>query len=54
MAVGELAEVRLKGAEAVENVPRSIREHGHTVLSVELEYSKSSVDTVYRLIIQKN
>tara|TARA_A100000164_G_C21399361_1_gene537011 strand:+ start:226 stop:525 length:300 start_codon:yes stop_codon:yes gene_type:complete len=53
MAAGEVAEVRLKGAEAVENVPRSIREHGHTILSLELEYSKNSVDKVYRLIIQK-
>ena len=54
MATGEVAEVRLKGAEAVKNVPQSIREHGHTILSLELEYSKNSVDKVHRLIIQKN
>ena len=54
MATGEIAEVRLKGAEAVENVPRSVREHGHTTLSLELEHSENSVDKVYRLIIQKN
>ena len=54
MATGEVAEVRLKGAEAVKNVPQSIREHGHTILSLELEYSKHPVDKVHRLIIQKN
>ena len=33
MASGETAEIRLKGAEPLENVPRSVREHGHEVLS---------------------
>ena len=37
MAAGETAEIRLKGAEPVENVPRSVREHGHDVLSMERE-----------------
>ena len=54
MATGDVAEVRLKGAEAIENVPRSVREHGHSILSLDLEYSKNSADKVYRLIIQKN
>jgi TusA-related sulfurtransferase len=34
MASGETAEIRLKGAEPLENVPRSVREHGHEVLSL--------------------
>jgi TusA-related sulfurtransferase len=37
MAPGETAEIRLKGAEPVENVPRSVREHGHDVLSLKRE-----------------
>lgn len=35
MAAGQTAEIRLKGAEPLENVPRSVREHGHEVLSLE-------------------
>jgi hypothetical protein len=34
MAPGDVARVRLKGAEPLENVPRSVREHGHEVLSL--------------------
>ena len=34
MAAGQTAEIRLKGAEPLENVPRSVREHGHEVLSL--------------------
>lgn len=37
MATGETAEIRLTGAEPVENVPRSVREHGHEILSMEIE-----------------
>ena len=54
MATGDVAEVRLKGSEAIKNVPRSVREHGHTILSLDLEDSKSSVDEVHRLVLQKN
>jgi TusA-related sulfurtransferase len=32
MAPGETAEVRLKGAEPLGNVPRSVREHGHEII----------------------
>jgi TusA-related sulfurtransferase len=34
MAPGDVARVRLKGEEPLENVPRSVREHGHEVLSL--------------------
>lgn len=34
MASGETAEIRLKGTEPLENVPRSVREHGHDVLAL--------------------
>lgn len=34
MTSGQTAEIRLKGTEPLENVPRSVREHGHEVLSL--------------------
>ena len=37
MQPGEIAEVRLKAGEPLDNVPRSLKEEGHDVLSVELE-----------------
>lgn len=37
MAAGEVAEVRLNAGEPLENVPRSLREEGHEVLSLEPE-----------------
>jgi TusA-related sulfurtransferase len=37
MAPGEIAEVRLKGAEPRDNVLRSVRDHGHEVLALEAE-----------------
>lgn len=35
LSPGEILHVRLKGSEPLENVPRSARQHGHTVLSTE-------------------
>lgn len=37
MASGDTADIRLTGEEPIENVPRSVREHGHEVLSLALE-----------------
>jgi TusA-related sulfurtransferase len=37
MAPGQIAEVRLNDGEPLQNVPRSVREHGHEVLSLEPE-----------------
>jgi TusA-related sulfurtransferase len=37
MAPGEIAVVRLNAGEPLQNVPRSVREHGHEVLSLEPE-----------------
>jgi len=34
MAAGEVAEVRLRAGEPLENVPRAVVEHGHRVLSL--------------------
>jgi TusA-related sulfurtransferase len=49
MSPGETADIRLKGAEPVENVPRSVLEHGHEVLSLEPEADGAA----YRLRIRK-
>jgi len=53
MSPGEIAEVRLRGAEPLENVPRSVRDHGHAVLSLDPEKADSGADGVHRLIIRK-
>lgn len=37
MKSGETLAIRLKGAEPIKNVPNSIREIGHTILSLEPE-----------------
>lgn len=34
MSPGDIARVRLRRGEPLENVPRSVREHGHDVLSL--------------------
>ncbi len=39
MSPGDTAEIRLTGAEPIENVPRSVSEHGHAVLALEAEAS---------------
>ena len=54
MTPGQTASVRLKGAEPLDNVPRSVKEHGHTILSLEPENMDPSPDTTYRLVIRKN
>ena len=50
MPGGAIAEVRLNDGEPLENVPRSVREHGHDVLSLEPEEPGSRV---HRLRIRK-
>ncbi len=37
MAPGAIANVRLNGGEPLQNVPRSVRDHGHQILSLERE-----------------
>ncbi len=53
MSSGETAEIRLKGAEPLENVPRSVREHGHEVLSLELAGGGPDTEEIYLLRIRK-
>ena len=50
MASGEVIEVRLNAGEPLENVPRSAREEGHTVISLEPEDGPGGV---HRLLIRK-
>ena len=53
MPTGKLVEVRLKGAETLENVPRSIEEHGHEILILRPESDNATADGVHRLLIRK-
>ena len=53
MAPGDVAEVRLKGREPLENVPRSVAEHGHTVLALEPLESGDDPYRPHRLILRK-
>ena len=48
MEPGELLEVRLNAGEAVNNVPRSLRDEGHTIVSL----SKQG-DGTYLLQVKK-
>jgi TusA-related sulfurtransferase len=52
MAPGETLEVRLKGREPLTNVPRSVEELGHFIVSLVPE-DDGDQDSVYRLIIRK-
>ena len=54
LSPGQTAEIRLKGAEPLENVPRSVREHGHEVLSLAPEDDATDGTGVYLLRIRKS
>ena len=53
MNSGEVAEVRLKGKEPLENVPRNVADQGDTVLSLEAEDPNGAADGPHRLFLQK-
>ncbi len=53
MAAGETLEVRLNAGEPLENVPRSLAELGHAVLSVEPENSEDPAGP-HRLWMRKS
>lgn len=44
MPVGAVATVRLKGAQPLDNVPRSCRAHGHEIVSLEREDRETGPD----------
>jgi TusA-related sulfurtransferase len=44
MPSGALATVRLKGVQPLDNVPRSVKAHGHDVLSLAREDEQTDAD----------
>jgi len=54
MKPGETAAVRLQGNEPLNNVPRSVTEFGHEVVSLVPEDVSAPTDGVHQLIIMKN
>ena len=50
---GQVLAVRLKGEEPLRNVPRSVRELGHTVLSLAPEAPGGGGAGVHRLLLRK-
>ena len=50
---GSLLEVRLKGKEPLTNVPRSVLEHGHLILSMEPESVDQNELGAHLLLIEK-
>jgi TusA-related sulfurtransferase len=53
MAPGQILAVRLKGAEPLKNVPRSVGELGHTVLSLAPEMPGGGENDVHLLVLRK-
>jgi len=54
MAAGEVAEVRLTGEEPLKNVPESVAELGHVILSCEPEAGQTAdPSAIWRLRIRK-
>ncbi|MBL6931501.1 MAG: sulfurtransferase TusA family protein [Rhodospirillales bacterium] len=53
MSPGDIAVVILKGAEPLENVPRSVQDMGHSIISLEPLEAEGEGDGVYSLRILK-
>ncbi len=53
MGAGEMAEIRLKGQEPLENVPESVAELGHDVLNIRPENDDTETN-VHFILIRKN
>lgn len=43
MSSGQTAEIRLGAGEPLENVPRAVEEHGHTLLSLDAEQPGAAI-----------
>jgi TusA-related sulfurtransferase len=50
MAAGEVACIRLSAGEPLDNLPRTLRDQGHSVLELRAEESGG---TIYRLLVRK-
>jgi TusA-related sulfurtransferase len=53
MAAGDLAEIRLQGAEPLTNVPRTLRAEGHEIVSLTPEDPAGGASSVHRLSVRK-
>jgi len=53
MQSGQVAQVRLRGKEPLENVPRSVRDYGHHIISLEAEDPEQRAYGIHRLILKK-
>ena len=55
MKNGDFLEIRLKGAEPLKNVPDSLTELGHKILSLESEGSNTGPadSEVFRVVVEK-
>jgi TusA-related sulfurtransferase len=53
MSQGDVAEVRLQGAEPLENVPRSVEDMGNIIVSLEPEDGTTDPCGIHRLLIRK-
>ena len=51
MVDGEIVEIRLKGKEPLENIPRSVMDAGHAILTVE-ELPNSG--GIHKMIVRKS
>lgn len=52
MSPGESAEILLRGEEPVRNVPESLAELGHVIVSLE-PVGEANKDGAYRLVVRK-
>lgn len=52
MATGQTASIRLQGREPLTNVPRSVAELGHEIISLEREEGATE-EGIHRLLIRK-
>jgi TusA-related sulfurtransferase len=50
MAAGEVACIRLSEGEPLDNLPRTLRDQGHSVLELQAEESGGAI---YRLLVRK-
>lgn len=53
MPSGAVAEIRLRGAEPLANVPAAVRAQGHAVLALTPEDASGPADGVHLLRIRK-
>ena len=53
MDPGQIVQIRLRGTEPLKNVPKSLTELGHTILSLEPENPVVKNNGIQTLVVQK-